>query len=78
MNQPVDPNKVAVWQIDFRFSTKNMRYGRGVHFAQALENEPADQLYDRLFDELDAEMRPKYGDYQFRGCKIRPAIMRED
>jgi len=77
MKQPVDPNKVVVWQLDFRFSTKDVPFGRGTHFVQALQNEPAYQLYDRFFDEVDAELRAEYGDYQFEGGDIRPVIMKE-
>ena len=78
MKHHLDPNKVAVWGLEFRFSTKAMPYVRGIHFAQALDNEQADQLYDRLFDEVDAEIRAEYGDYQLRGCNIEPAIMKDD
>lgn len=78
MNQPVDPNKVVVWQLDFRFSTKTEPFGQGIHFMQALQNEPAHQLYDRFFNDIDAELRAEHGDYQFRSCDIRPAILKED
>lgn len=77
MKQPLDLNKVAVWQLTFRFSTAAVPDGHGIHFVRALENEPTRQLYDRIFDEVDAELRDEYGDYQLRGCEIRPAITKE-
>lgn len=78
MKQPVDPNKVVVWQLEFRFSTKTIPLGHGTHFVQALQNELAHQLYDRFFNEVDAELRAEHGAYQFEGCDIRPAILKED
>ena len=78
MEQPWDLNKVAVWQLAFRFSTASDPEGQGIHFVRALENEPTRQLYDRIFDEVDAELRAEYGAYHFEGCDIRPAIMKED
>lgn len=78
MKQPLDLNKVAVWQLTFRFSTAIDLDGQGIHFVRALENEPTRQRYDRIFDEVDAELRAEHGDYQFEGCAIRPAIMKED
>lgn len=78
MNRHVDPSKVVVWQIEFRFSTKDISLRRGTRFVQALQNESADQLYDRLFDEVDAELREDYGDYRLEGCDIRPAIMKKE
>jgi len=78
MKQPLDSNKVAVWQLTFRFSAEADPDGQGIHFVRALENEPTRQLYDRIFDEVDAELRAEYGDYRFEGCNIRPAIMKED
>lgn len=78
MKQPLNLNKVAVWQLTFRFSTATVPDGQGIHFVRALENEPTRQLYDRIFDEVDAELRAEYGDYEFMGCEIRPAIMKED
>ncbi len=78
MKQPVDPNTVVVWQLEFRFSTKNASLVHGTHFIQALQNEPAHQLYDRFFNEIDIELRAEHGDYQLRGCNIRPAIVKED
>ncbi len=77
MKQPLDLNKVAVWQLTFRFSTATYPDGTGIHFVQALENEPTSQLYDRIFDEVDAELRAEYGAYHFKDCDIRPAIMKE-
>lgn len=78
MKQPLDLNKVAVWQLTFRFSTAAVLDGQGIHFVRSLENELTRQLYDRLFDEVDTELRAEYGDYHFEGCDIRPAIMKED
>ncbi|WP_222890330.1 hypothetical protein [Enterobacter sp. C2] len=78
MKQPLDLNKVAVWQLTFRFSTAAVPDGQGIHFVRALENEPTRQLYDRIFDEVDSELRVEHGDYQFEDCAIRPAIMKED
>lgn len=78
MKQPLDLNKVAVWQLTFRFSTASVPDGQGIHFLRGLENEPTHQLYDRIFDEVDSELRAEYGDYHFEGCDIRPAIMKED
>ena len=78
MKQPLDLNKVAVWQLTFRFSTVSVPDGQGIHFVRALRNEPTRQLYDRIFDEVDAELRAEHGDYRFEGCDIRPAIMKED
>ena len=78
MKQPLDLNKVAVWQLTFRFSTATDLNGQGIHFVRALENEPTRQLYDRAFDEVDVELRAEYGDYHFEGCDIRPAIMKKD
>ncbi|WP_312273444.1 hypothetical protein [Pseudescherichia sp.] len=78
MKQPLDLNKVAVWQLTFRFSTASDPYGQGIHFVRALENEPTSQLYDRIFDEIDTELRAEYGAYHFEHCDIRPAIMKED
>ncbi|WP_144815123.1 hypothetical protein [Enterobacter sp. DE0047] len=78
MKQPLDLNKVAVWQLTFRFSTTAVPDGQGIHFVRALENEPTCQLYDRIFDEVDTELRAEYGDYHFEGCDIRPAVMKED
>ena len=77
MKEPLDLNKVAVWQLTFRFSTTSVPDGQGIHFVRALENEPTRQLHDRIFDEVDAELRTEYGDYRFEGCDIRPAIMKE-
>ncbi|WP_312209767.1 hypothetical protein [Pseudescherichia sp.] len=77
MKQPLDLNKVLVWQLTFRFSTAAVPEGRGIHLVRALENEPTRQLYDRIFDEVDAELRTEYGDYQFEDCVITPAIMKE-
>lgn len=77
MKQPLDLNKVLVWQLTFRFSTAAVPEGRGIHLVRALENEPTRQLYDRIFDEVDAELRTEYGDYQFKDCVITPAIMKE-
>ena len=77
MKQPLDLHKVAVWQFTFRFSTAAVPDGQGIHFVRGLENEPTRQLYDRIFDEVDAELRAEYGDYQFRECDVRPAIMKE-
>lgn len=76
MKQPLDLNKVGVWQLTFRFSTAAVPDGQGIHFVRALENEPTRQLYDRIFDEVDSELRVEHGDYQFEGCAIRPAIMK--
>ena len=73
-----DPNKVAVWQLEFKFATHKIKNGRGTHFLKALDNEPYDQLYERFFMEVDGQMRNVHGDYQFTGCRIRPAIMRDD
>jgi len=78
MKQPLDLNKVAVWQLTFRFSTASVPDGQGIHFIRAWGKEPTRQLYDRIFDEVDAELRAEYGDYQFRECDIRPAIMKDD
>lgn len=78
MKQPLDLNKVAVWQFTFRFSTASVPDGQGVHFVRALDNEPTRQLYDRIFDEVDTELRAEYGDYCFEACDIRLAIMKED
>lgn len=78
MKQSVDPNKVVVWQLEFRFSTTTIPLGHGTHFVKALQNEPVCQLYDRFFTEVDNEMRAEYGEYQFRSCNIRPAILNED
>lgn len=78
MNRHVDPNRVVVWQVEFRFSTKTISLGHGTHFIQALQNEPAHQLYDRFFDEIDVELRAEHGDYKLRSCNISPAIMKEN
>ena len=78
MKQPLDLNKVAVWQLKFRFSTAAVPDGQGIHFARALENEPTRQLYDRIFDEVDAELRAEYGDYQLESCDVRAAIIKEE
>lgn len=77
MKQPMNLNRVAVWQLTFRFSTATVPDGQGIHFVRALLNEPTRQLYDRIFDEIDDELRAEYGDYQFRGCDIRAVIMKE-
>jgi len=47
-------------------------------FVKAQDNEPINHLYDRIFVEVDSELREEYGDYQFRGCYVRPAIMKEN
>ncbi len=73
-----DPNLVAVWQLNFRFSTAKVPCGQGIHFVKALDNEQIEHLYDRIFAEVDAELREEYGDYQFRGCNIMPAIMKSN
>ncbi|WP_337037813.1 MULTISPECIES: hypothetical protein [Pseudescherichia] len=78
MKQPLDLSKVAVWQLTFRFSTASVPDGQGIHFVRALKNESTRQLYDRIFDEVDPELRAQHGDYQLRSCNIRPAIMKED
>lgn len=78
MKQPLDLNKVAVWQLTFRFSTVTVPDGQGIHFVRAIQNEPTQQLHDRIFDEVDAELRAEHGDYQFKGCDIKPAIMQEE
>lgn len=78
MKKPLDKNKVAVWRLNFRFSTKAIADGQGIHFVRALENEPTRQLYDRIFDEVDAELRAEHGEYQFLSCNVTPAIMKED
>jgi len=78
MKHPLDLNKVAVWQLTFRFSTAAVPDGQGIHFVRALENEPTRQLYDRIFDDIDAKLRAEHGDYQFKSCDISPAIMKED
>nr|WP_318382726.1 hypothetical protein [uncultured Enterobacter sp.] len=78
MKQSLDLNKVAVWQFTFLFSTATDPDGQGIHFVRALEKESTRQLYDRIFDEVDAELRSEYGNYQFKGCDIRPSIMKED
>jgi len=44
---------------------------------RALKNEPTRQLYDRIFDEVDTELRAEYGDYKFASCDILPVIMKE-
>ncbi|MDF2777039.1 MAG: hypothetical protein K0S90_562 [Enterobacteriaceae bacterium] len=75
MKQPLDLKKVAVWQLTFRFSTAIVPDGQGIHFVRALANEPTRQRYDRIFDEVDAELRTEYGDYQLLSCNIRPVIM---
>lgn len=76
MKQPLDLNKVAVWQLTFRFSRAAVPDGQGIHFVRAIKNEPTRQLYDRIFDEVDTELRAEYGDYQFEGCNILPAILK--
>lgn len=63
MKQLLDLNNVAVWQLTFRFSKAAVPDGQGIHFVRGVENEPTRQLYDRLFDEVDAELRAEYGDY---------------
>ncbi len=78
MKQPLDLNKVAVWQLTFRFSTAAVPDGQGIHFVRALENEPTRQLYDRIFDEVDSELRIEHIDYQLERCDIKPAIMRDE
>lgn len=77
MKQPLNLNKAAVWQLTFRFSTATDPDGYGIHFVRAIENEPTRQLYDRIFDEVDVELRAEYGDYQLRSCNIRPAILKD-
>lgn len=78
MKEPLDLNKVAVWQLTFRFSTETISEGHGVHFVRAWGSEPTRQLYDRIFDDIDAKLRAEHGDYQFKSCDISPAIMKED
>ncbi|MCR4459787.1 MULTISPECIES: hypothetical protein [Enterobacteriaceae] len=78
MKYHLDPNLVAVWQVNFRFSTVAVSCGQGICFVKAQDNEPINHLYDRIFVEVDSELREEYGDYQFRGCYVRPAIMKEN
>ena len=74
----VNMNDVSVWFAEYSFRTPSMSNCKGFHFIRAIDNESESDLQDRVFSEIDAELKKNHEQFEVTGGSINPHIMKSN
>ncbi len=74
----VNMNDVSVWIVQYSFRTPKLERCKGFHFLRAIDNESEDDLQNRMFSEIEAELTKTHGKFEITGGTINPYSMKQE